>query len=166
MNSVKRQQNKTDEIIKTVCDGKIITGVKGLTFHSKTLATAYAETPATIDVFTAYNALNNAIKRVKCDCNIDLFLSPAPAEAEKITDNYEEAAKVIIKAINKAFFVKNFRAKETAAGITFEFELYIPDGYKKSNAELLKELNKQFKKLSISLTICATIIRYSAQKSD
>ena len=160
-----RSKFKAKDIEQIACDGRVILALSDLIFADKKTAIARVHIPATADIKTACEAMEAAKQRVKYAYNIDLILSPCPAEISTAADNYKEVCEVIIRAINRDFNIDNFAAAEADSGVFFSFDLHIPQDFEKNNAELLYELKKQFKKLGNNVNISVTIIREYRQKS-
>ena len=149
----------TNKIESIICESDIVLGVHDLVIHSyganKMLASADAEVDASADVFTIHDVIDAAEKRIENELGIEMCIHTDPVDkSDRERQRYKLIAQGVIKELNGAYSLHDFRLTESGGVKTAEFDLELPfDEDDSVKEELEKKLRALCPELNFNI-IC------------
>lgn len=159
-------QAPNEELVKKiesiVLEEEAIVGVHDLIVHdygpNRIIASLHAEVPADADIVEIHDIIDNAEKRISQELKIVICIhtDPIVINDEEI-DKYKEITAEILAKINPQYSFHDFKMVKGPTHTNLIFDLVVPFEKKKSTADILNEVRKEFKDFDDTINLVITV---------
>lgn len=151
-----------DELVDFIMSHEEILGIHDLVIHSygasRTFATVHTEISSDDDIIKIHDTIDMIEKKVKDKFGIELVIHMDPIVTNNETVNkYYEMVHKVIKDIDSALNMHDFRVVEGNTHTNLIFDVVVPFGFRLSEKELIEKINSDIKKINENYYLVITV---------
>lgn len=151
-----------DELVDFIMSHEEILGIHDLVIHSygasRTFATVHTEISSDDDIIKIHDTIDMIEKNVKDRFGIELVIHMDPIVTNNETVNkYYEMVHKVIKDIDSALNMHDFRVVEGNTHTNLIFDVVVPFGFRLSEKELIEKINSEIKKINENYYLVITV---------